>query len=109
MTFRVVLSEEAERNLQEQGDWLHSQSPNGAAAWLQAAKDAIESLRSRPLRNALAPESRFRKHEIRQQFFKTRRGRIYRILYYVEGDTVWVTHVRGPRQRPLNDSSDESG
>jgi hypothetical protein len=33
--------------------------------------------------------------------FKTRRGRAYRALFLIRGDVVFVLHVRGPGQRPL--------
>ena len=105
MTFRVQLTAEAECNLTEIAEWLAAQSQTGARKWLVAALNAIRSLKTSALRNGLAPESRHASHQIRQAFFKTKRGRIYRVLYYVDHETVFVTHVRGPREKPIDPKS----
>lgn len=39
--------------------------------------------------------------ELRQILFKTRRGRVYRAVYFIEVETVFVVRVRGPRQAPI--------
>lgn len=105
MMFTVVVTARAERDLTETGDWLYKQSPGGARRWIDVARTTIESLDTRPRRHSLAPENEFSNREIRNAFFKTRRGQIYRAVFYVENNRVVVTHIRGPRQRPLR--SDE--
>ncbi len=46
----------------------------------------------------LAPESELFPEEIRQYFFKTRRGRPYRLLITITNSQVQLLHVRGPGQ-----------
>src|SRR5262245_50630092 len=99
MTFHVVVSDEAWRNVKDIVEWLARRSPQGALSWSEAYAAALAKLRHDPLRRALAPESREFEFELRQLFFRTRRGRTYRILYRVNSDSVVVLHVRGPSQR----------
>ena len=101
MTFDVVVTARAESDLERIGDWLHERSPDGAMCWLAAASAAITGLASSPRRHSPAPENEFSDREVRNVLFKTRRGRIYRAVFYIEDATVVVTHIRGPRQRPL--------
>jgi len=46
----------------------------------------------------LAVESDYVDFEVREVLFKTRRGLVYRALYTIRGDEVFVLHVRGPGQ-----------
>jgi hypothetical protein len=39
--------------------------------------------------------------EVRQVLFKTKRGRLYRAVFHVQGDDVYVLRVRGPGQAPI--------
>ena len=40
--------------------------------------------------------------EVRQVFFRTKRGRAYRVLFYMEEQDVYILRVRGPGQAPLD-------
>jgi len=40
--------------------------------------------------------------EVRQIQFKVRSRRVYRALYFVEDNTVYVLRVRGPGQAPVD-------
>jgi hypothetical protein len=46
----------------------------------------------------LAPESAHCNYQIREVFFKTRKGNPYRVLFTILGDEVLVLRVRGPGQ-----------
>jgi hypothetical protein len=48
----------------------------------------------------LAPESQDVEFEVRQALFKTRRGCVYRALFFIERSTVYILRVRGPGQAP---------
>ena len=39
--------------------------------------------------------------DVRQALFKTRRGRVYRALFLLEGSDVYLLRVRGPGQASL--------
>lgn len=81
----------------------------GAARWLEAFEQAVGRLERLPLSYGLAPESAYAPHELRQIMFKTRRGHVYRAVYFVDGDVVKITHVRGPRQRLIPASEFDEG
>lgn len=102
MTFTVLVTEQAERNLKEIGDWIAQASPDGAARWTEAAWQAIHALERRADVCPVAPERRFVDRDVRSIIFKTRRGRKYRAVFYIEGSTVVVTHVRGPGQNLIS-------
>lgn len=78
--------------------WISARSPNGAARWHEAFLQSAADLNSFPERFELAPESPFVGYDIRQRFFKTRRGRRYRLLYLIVDQEIRVLRVRGPGQ-----------
>jgi hypothetical protein len=87
---------------------LLTPSPLGAARWYGAFLAAARDLSDSPERHALAPESEVLDRQVRQRFFKTRRGRTYRILFVVAADEVRVLRVRGPGQPPISAKDLES-
>lgn len=107
--FHVEMSAEARSNVHDTYHWIADSSHTGATRWLAAFDDAVSRLERLPLSYGLAPESAYAPRELRQILFKTRRGRVYRAVYFVAGDVVTITHVRGPRQRliPTTDFSEE--
>ncbi|MCI0333633.1 MAG: type II toxin-antitoxin system RelE/ParE family toxin, partial [Planctomycetes bacterium] len=76
-------------------------SEQGAARWYQAARDAISRLAHDAEQQGYAPEDAEVAIRLRQKFFKTRRGRPYRLLYTIVGKEVRVLRVRGPGQAPV--------
>ena len=42
--------------------------------------------------------------DIKQTFFKTGRGRVYRILFFIDRNDVYVLRIRGSGQAPVNPS-----
>jgi len=61
-------------------------------------KDTFQLLQDTADRHGLAPESAGHPFEIRQIAFRTRRGRGYRSLYTIQGNDVFVMHIRAPGQ-----------
>jgi hypothetical protein len=39
--------------------------------------------------------------EVKQVLFKTKRGRIYRAVFHIDGADVLILRVRGPGQAPI--------
>lgn len=101
MIYRVDLLPHAERDLGRNYAWLAERSMAGADAWMRALRAKLESLERNPYQFGLAPEADTSNVEVRQFLFKTRRGRVYRGLFVIDGDEVKVLHIRGPGQRPL--------
>jgi len=82
-------------------EWIFERSPQGAAAWLNAYDQMAERLQTMASILPVAPESKELPLEVRQIFFKTRHGRIYRAACYIEGQSVYILRVRGPGQAPI--------
>jgi hypothetical protein len=66
---------------------------------------SIASLQQFPYRCSLAPEAAIIGREIRQLWVG--KGRTYRILFVVEGDTIAILHIRHRRQAPLDTEAPE--
>lgn len=94
-TYEVVLSAEAEANIEEAVAWIAEADPEAAERWYDGLIEAIGSLSRMPLRCPLAPESKL--GLIEQEVHQLLYGRHfwkYRILFAVEGRQVLVAHVR---------------
>jgi plasmid stabilization system protein ParE len=100
-TYQVLVFPRAAVNIDAILAWIAARSPTGAKSWLAAFEDATNGLSRDPLRHALAPESQQLEEPIRERFFRTRRGHIYRILYTVAEAEVRILGVRGPGQAPV--------
>jgi plasmid stabilization system protein ParE len=102
MSFRVRFTAEAVRNQNDCVDWIMQRSVSGAHAWLDALSQTMQRLAANPFSFPRAPEDGFCIQELRNAFFGTRRGRTFRAVFYVDGDTVIVTHLRAPDQNLLS-------
>jgi len=105
MAHHVRVLRQAERELDDIVAWIAVRSLGGAARLLAAFAKAKDELAANPFLFGLAPESEFVAVEVRNVFFKTRRGRRYRALYVIVESEVRVLHVRGPGEavlRPLD-------
>lgn len=101
MRYRVEITRRARLDAQRNLDWIAERSSAGAAAWSVALQRVLKSLRDNPERHAIAPESDEHEPPLRQFLFKTRRGRVYRGLFKIADNVVYVLHIRGPGQELL--------
>lgn len=102
MSFTVRELPKAKQDKHSIFRWLDERSPTGAAAWLDAYDALIERLKQDAPSFGEAPENRDCDFDVRQGLFKTRRGRVYRALFFIEGQDVYVLRVRGPGQAPVS-------
>lgn len=94
MSFKVLITEQAETELDEAYHWIANESIERAVSWFNGLVEACESLSSNPERCPYAPESDAIGAEIRQLLY----GK-YRVLFMVRDGTVYVLHIRhGARQ-----------
>ena len=100
MSFAVHVARRAEQDIEAAYQWLRERDESAAAVWLDGLEVALESLSEHPERCGLAIESRVFDQEIRQLLYG-KRTRKYRVLFCVEDKTVYVLHVRHPRQAPV--------
>jgi plasmid stabilization system protein ParE len=68
--------------------------------WFVALQDAIASLAESPQRCPLAPENAAFPFEVRHLLYG-RRPNVYRILFTIEDQTVYILHIRHGRRQPL--------
>ncbi len=98
LRFHVKILSRARADVAAIYSWLNQRTSVGANRWYQAFIDSANSLEYQPNRHALAPEAAVVAKPIRQCFFKTPAGRLYRILFLMVGDEVRILRVRGPGQ-----------
>ncbi len=102
MSFAVHELPRAKADKRHIFEWLHERSPQGAAAWLNAYDQALTLLERSADSFGEAAENKDCPFDVRQVFFRTRRGRVYRVLYFIEDHTVYVLRVRGTGQAPVD-------
>jgi plasmid stabilization system protein ParE len=102
MKFAISVSDRAWSDADRVFEWIAARSPEGALRWNRVFEEALVQLQHDADQQALAPESVGLGREIRQRFFKTRRGRSYRLIYTIAGQEVRVLRVRGPGQAPVD-------
>jgi len=101
MTFRVETTIEAERDADDILAWLLSEHAGETGMlWFAALQDAIASLADFPARCPLAPENAAFPFEVRHLLYG-RTPHVYRILFTIEDETVYVLHIRHGRRQPL--------
>jgi plasmid stabilization system protein ParE len=101
MTFRVETTAAAEQDADAILDWLLSQHAGDTGIrWFLALQDAIASLAEFPKRCPLAPESTVFQFEVRHLLYG-HPPHVYRILFTIENQTVYVLHIRHGRRQPL--------
>jgi plasmid stabilization system protein ParE len=93
--------ERARSDVEDIFNWLVHRSVQGAISWYLAFRRAIDNLASAPESHAEAAESHPLGRQLRQTLFKTRRGRIYRIVFDVSDTEIIILRVRGAGQSPL--------
>ena len=101
MTFLIRVLGRAQADVDNIYLWLCQRSPMGAIAWYAVLLEKLAELGDNASSCSIAPESARIGVELRQAFFKTRRGRTYRLLFVIVGAEARVLRVRGPGQRPV--------
>ena len=92
MTYTVIVTESAARELDEAYDWLALQT-DIAPTWYNGLLDAVLSLKDMPGRCPLSPHAEEGDRKTRQLVYGDRRH-AYLILFEIRGENVFVWHVR---------------
>ena len=101
MAFRVEITEDAERDGESILDWLISQHAGETGlGWFEGLREALQSLSEMPGRCPLAPENKYFPFEVRNLLYG-RRPHLYRILFTIERDAVFILHIRHGRRQSL--------
>lgn len=93
MTYRVVLTDKAEADVESVLKWFHGrQATEAAGRWLAALMSRLDTLESHPERCSLAAESEEVEEVIRELLFGRKRFR-YRLLFRIVGQTVQILRI----------------
>ncbi|MDY0168366.1 MAG: type II toxin-antitoxin system RelE/ParE family toxin [Thermoguttaceae bacterium] len=101
MTFHIHELRRAQADITNIAHWLVERSTQGAKAWLDAYDEMVGRLKHQADSCGAAMEHESFDLDIRQSLFKTRRGRVYRALFLIEGPDVYILRIRGPGQAPV--------
>jgi plasmid stabilization system protein ParE len=102
VTYRVIVSPNAEHDLREAYRHIRNYAPEAASRWIKDARRSIKTLARNPQRCPLAPESKSVEEPILELLYgKGPRG-VYRILFIVVSGGVYVLHVRHGSRDALN-------
>jgi len=113
MAFQVDVTDAAKAQIRQAYFWHKQNFSTLADSWLDGLLNALDTLKQFPNRCPLAPERDEFQEEVRQLLYG-KRNNAYRILFTVQGKTVYVLHVRHHAQARLTaegvlgeDSDDE--
>lgn len=101
MNYRVIVTPTADAEAMEAFRWYAERSAAVAERWHAGLNRAIASLADNPSRFPVSEEdSEALGCETRLLLYGRRHG-VYRILYTLAGDTVWVLRIRHSAQGPI--------
>jgi len=101
MSYSVVLFRRAKDDIRSILRWLGRKSPQGMARWRNALYTAFDQIAADPSACSPVAEGNRLPEGLRQRLFSTRHGNVYRIVFVVQSEEVWILRVRSPGQRPL--------
>lgn len=100
MAFQVDVTDGAKAQIRQAYFWHKQNLPTLADSWLDGLLKALDTLKQFPNRCPLAPEHDEFEEEVHQLLYG-KRNNAYRILFTVQGETVYILHVRHHAQARL--------
>ena len=94
MSYRVIITPNAEADLRYAYRFIRKDSPLAASRWIREIRRVIESLSKNPERCSLAPEAGMFDALIRELLFGRGNRGTYRILFAIDGYSIYVLTVR---------------
>jgi plasmid stabilization system protein ParE len=102
MTYRVIITPAAERDIDSAVAWWRdNRSAAHAERWYDKIRPTIATLAENPDRFPTSPETDLCPTGLRQLHFGLSRKRTHRIVFTIVGDEVWVLRVRHHAQQDL--------
>lgn len=95
MSFRVVVTAEAEKNLEALFRFIADDSPANGGRFVDGLRRRLKSLATLPRRCPRAPEDGRRGLEVRHLIYED-----YRIIFAIDGRTVVILQVRHGSPHP---------
>lgn len=103
MTYDLVFSDRAKRDLNAATDAIAELAPETAERWFNGFVGALETLTRDAAIFALAPESNYCSIEVRQFIYRAKSRRANRALFTIRGATVIILTIRRPGQDLLTE------
>jgi plasmid stabilization system protein ParE len=97
MSFRVVITRKAAREIEHHYDWLAERSRAAADRWRDSLLAAVDSLEQSAEQCPEAPEAQWYGEELGQLLHDKGRH-VHRVLFEIRGDVVVVLRVRHSAQ-----------
>lgn len=99
MTYRVVVTERAARDVEEiTGWWSRERSPDQATRWYTGIRNAISTLDTGPDAYPLATESNEFPYELREMHYGVGKRATHRVLFTILSEAVLVLAIRHASQ-----------
>jgi plasmid stabilization system protein ParE len=108
MTFQVEITPIAESQIEKAYQWYKERNPEFADRWFRELMNAIATLQEKPRRFSLAVEHQIFNEEVRQLLYGKSKN-IYRVLFTIRGNTVYILYVRHGSQAPMTTEDLEDG
>lgn len=109
MTFRVIITEQAEEEMQASHDWwAENRSKLQADRWYAGLAKAIAELAENPERHGKSRESEQFDYELRDLLFGLGRRPSHRAVFAIRNDVVVVLTIRHRAQKDLSPEDIES-
>src|SRR5262249_41981876 len=102
MTYRVIITPQAETDLRTAYRYIQAHAPYAARGWITRDRRSAKSLAHRPESCPLAPEGVSFDEPIRELLFGTGNRGTYCFLFAVLDRTVYILHVRHGSMLPLS-------
>jgi len=106
MNYQVIITPSAKADIFETNTWLLENRYSVADKWLWSVSQAITSLAKFPERCPISEESASFDVDVRQ-LMCGKRPNVYRILFSISDDRIYVLRVRSTRQKRLIDDYDD--
>lgn len=108
MAFQVEITPIAEAQIEQAYRWYRELNPEFADRWFRGLMNAIATLQEKPQRCALAVEHEIFPEQVRQLLYGKSKT-IYRVLFMVREQTVYILYMRHSAQAPMtvDDLEDE--
>src|SRR5580700_11493378 len=94
MTYRVIITPEAETDLRTAYRYIRSHAPHAARDRTRRARHSAKTLARNPARCPFAPESASFHEPIRELLFGSGSRGTYRFLFVVLDESVYILHAR---------------
>lgn len=106
MKYEVTITPSAKADIFETRTWLLENYPDVADRWLWECSRAVTSLSEFPNRCKISDESPAFDVEVRELLFGRKRN-VYRILFSIAENKVFILRVRSTRQQRLIDQMED--